>query len=218
MAVTWTEEQQKVISLRNRNILVSAAAGSGKTAVLVQRILSKILDKEHPVDIDRLLIMTFTRAAAGEMKERISAALEQALFEEPDNEHLQRQMTLIHTAQITTIDSFCSYIIKNYFHMIGLDPGYRTADEGELKLLREEILEELLEEAYEQTALQYLKHSGISCHWQNGRIMLNTLEDNRIMQAVSLLVNSGIGILRLEEQQMSLEEIFLHLTGKQVSL
>ena len=157
MAVTWTEEQQKVISLRNRNILVSAAAGSGKTAVLVQRILSKILDKEHPVDIDRLLIMTFTRAAAGEMKERISAALEQALFEEPDNEHLQRQMTLIHTAQITTIDSFCSYIIKNYFHMIGLDPGYRTADEGELKLLREEILEELLEEAYEQRDEAFLE-------------------------------------------------------------
>ena len=157
MAVTWTEEQQKVISLRNRNILVSAAAGSGKTAVLVQRILSKILDKEHPVDIDRLLIMTFTRAAAGEMKERISAALEQALFEEPDNEHLQRQMTLIHTAQITTIDSFCSYIIKNYFHMIGLDPGYRTADEGELKLLREEVLEELLEEAYEQRDEAFLE-------------------------------------------------------------
>ena len=157
MAVTWTEEQQKVISLRNRNILVSAAAGSGKTAVLVQRILSKILDKEHPVDIDRLLIMTFTRAAAGEMKERISAALEQALFEEPDNEHLQRQTTLIHTAQITTIDSFCSYIIKNYFHMIGLDPGYRTADEGELKLLREEILEELLEEAYEQRDEAFLE-------------------------------------------------------------
>ena len=157
MAVTWTEEQQKVISLRNRNILVSAAAGSGKTAVLVQRILSKILDKEHPVDIDRLLIMTFTRAAAGEMKERISAALEQALFEEPDNEHLQRQMTLIHTAQITTIDSFCSYIIKNYFHMIGLDPGYRTADEGELKLLREEVIEELLEEAYEQRDEAFLE-------------------------------------------------------------
>ena len=74
------------------------------------------------------------------MKERISAALEQALFEEPDNEHLQRQMTLIHTAQITTIDSFCSYIIKNYFHMIGLDPGYRTADEGELKLLEKRSL------------------------------------------------------------------------------
>ena len=88
MGVTWTEEQQKVISLRDRNILVSAAAGSGKTAVLVQRILSKIMDTERPVDIDRLLIMTFTRAAAGEMKERISAAIDQILHDNPDNEHL----------------------------------------------------------------------------------------------------------------------------------
>ena len=86
MGVQWTKEQQEVIRLRDRNILVSAAAGSGKTAVLVERILSKITDKEHPVDIDRLLIMTFTRAAAGEMKERISAAIEKALCEDPDNE------------------------------------------------------------------------------------------------------------------------------------
>lgn len=141
--------------LRDRNILVSAAAGSGKTAVLVQRILSKILDKEHLVDIDRLLIMTFTRAAAGEMKERISNALEQALYEEPDNEHLQRQTTLIHTAQITTIDGFCSYIIRNYFHLIGLDPGYRTADEGELKLLREDVLKDLLEDSYASGSTEF---------------------------------------------------------------
>lgn len=148
MGVKWTEEQQKVISLRDRNILVSAAAGSGKTAVLVQRILGRIMDSTHPVDIDRMLIMTFTRAAAGEMRERISRALEQALYEDPDNEHLQRQMTLIHTAQITTIDGFCAYVIRNYFHLIGLDPGYRTADEGELKLIREDVLKNLLEEKY----------------------------------------------------------------------
>ena len=148
MAVKWTEEQEKVITLRDRNILVSAAAGSGKTAVLVQRILSKIMDPVKPVDIDRLLIMTFTRAAAGEMRERIERALDQALAEDPDNEHLQRQMTLIHTAQITTIDGFCSYVIRNYFHLIGLDPGYRTADEGELKLLQEDVLKELFEDYY----------------------------------------------------------------------
>ena len=88
MAVKWTEEQKKVITLRDRNILVSAAAGSGKTAVLVQRILSKIMDPLKPVDIDRLLIMTFTRAAAGEMRERIERGLDQALAEDPDNEHL----------------------------------------------------------------------------------------------------------------------------------
>ena len=150
MGVTWTKEQQEVISLRNRNILVSAAAGSGKTAVLVERILSKITDKKNPVDIDRLLIMTFTRAAAGEMKERISDAIEKALYEDPDNEHLQRQTTLLHTAQITTIDGFCAYLIRNYFHLIGLDPGYRTADEGELKLLRGDVIKALLEEYYAQ--------------------------------------------------------------------
>ena len=148
MAMKWTEEQQKVITLRDRNILVSAAAGSGKTAVLVQRILSKIMDPLRPVDIDRLLIMTFTRAAAGEMRERIERALDTALAEDPDNEHLQRQMMLIHTAQITTIDGFCSYVIRNYFHLIGLDPGYRTADEGELKLLQEDVLKELFEDYY----------------------------------------------------------------------
>ena len=148
MGVQWTKEQQEVIRLRDRNILVSAAAGSGKTAVLVERILSKITDNTHPADIDRLLIMTFTRAAAGEMKERISAVIEKALGEDPDNEHLQRQTTLLHAAQITTIDGFCAYIIRNYFHLIGLDPGSRTADEGELKLLRGDGVKALLEEHY----------------------------------------------------------------------
>ena len=100
------------------NFLVLGGAGSGKTAVLVQRILSKIMDSVKPVDIDILLIMTYTREAAGEMNERIERALDQALAEDPDNEHLQRQMTLIHTAQITTIDGFCSYVIRNYFHLI----------------------------------------------------------------------------------------------------
>ena len=162
MGVIWTEEQQKVISLRDRNILVSAAAGSGKTAVLVQRILSKIMDTERPVDIDRLLIMTFTRAAAGEMKERISAAIDQMLYDNPDNEHLQRQASLIHNAQITTIDGFCAYIIRNYFHMIDLDPGYRTAEEGELKLLREDVMKEVLEAAYARKGEKFL--SLVECY------------------------------------------------------
>ena len=157
MGMNWTEEQQKVISLRDRNILVSAAAGSGKTAVLVQRILGRIMDSTHPVDIDRMLIMTFTRAAAGEMKERISRALEQALYDDPDNEHLQKQMTLIHMAQITTIDGFCAYVIRNYFHLIGLDPGYRTADEGELKLLKEDVLKELVEDRYAAQEPRFLE-------------------------------------------------------------
>ena len=157
MAVNWTKEQEQVINLRNRNILVSAAAGSGKTAVLVQRILKKVMDPEHPVDIDRLLIMTFTRAAAGEMRERIANALEDALCENPDNEHLQRQTTLIHTAQITTIDGFCAYVIRNYFHIIDLNPNFRIADEGEMKLLKQDTAKEILEEAYEKKDPAFLK-------------------------------------------------------------
>ncbi len=149
MGVSWTAEQQQVIDLRNRNILVSAAAGSGKTAVLVERIIKMITDKEHPVDIDRLLIVTFTNAAAAEMRERIGAAIEKALEENPSDEHLQRQLTLIHNAQITTIDSFCLYVIRNHFHEIDLEPNFRIGDEGELKLLKEDVLKKLLEENYE---------------------------------------------------------------------
>ena len=148
MGMSWTREQQQVIELQDRNILVSAAAGSGKTAVLVERILHKMTRKENPVDIDRLLIVTFTRAAAGEMRERLTEAIEKRLEEEPDNEHLQRQETLIHNAQINTIDGFCAYVIRNYFHTIDLDPGYRTANEGELKLLKNDVAKELLEEHY----------------------------------------------------------------------
>lgn len=150
MGVSWTTEQQKVIDLRNRNILVSAAAGSGKTAVLVERIVKIITDKNHPVDIDHLLIVTFTNAAAAEMRERIGNAIEKALDEQPGNEHLLRQLTLIHNAQITTIDSFCLYVVRNHFHEIDLEPNFRIGDEGELKLLREDVLGRVLEQNYEE--------------------------------------------------------------------
>ena len=148
MAVSWTEEQQRVIDTRDCNILVSAAAGSGKTAVLVERILQRILDKNRPVDIDRLLVVTFTRAAAGEMKERIARAIEQRLEEDSENEHLLRQSTLVHHAQLTTIDSFCSYVVKNYFHLIDLDPSFRMGDEGEMRLMKADVAGKILEEAY----------------------------------------------------------------------
>ena len=150
MEMKWTPEQQKVIELRDRNILVSAAAGSGKTAVLVERILGKLTRKDHPIDIDQLLIVTFTRAAAGEMRERLTEAVENYLEQDPENEHLQRQQTLIHNAQITTIDGFCSYVIRNYFHTIDLDPGFRTANEGEIKLLKQDVAKEVLESNYQE--------------------------------------------------------------------
>lgn len=148
--MVWTKEQQEVISLRNRNILVSAAAGSGKTAVLVERIISMITDEENPVDIDHLLIVTFTNAAAAEMRERIRNAIDKKLEEDPLNTHLQKQSSLVHNAQITTIHSFCLYVIRGHFQTIGLDPSFRVADEGELQLIKNDVLELLLEEKYEE--------------------------------------------------------------------
>ena len=155
MGVTFTPEQQKVIDLRDRNILVSAAAGSGKTAVLVERIITRLTKDTEPIDVDQLLIVTYTEAAASEMKERIRTAIEKALEEEPDNVHLQRQATLIHSAQVTTIHSFCLSVIREYFHTIDLDPGFRIAEEGELKLLKHDVMEELLERYYEEGNEQF---------------------------------------------------------------
>ena len=157
MAVQWTEEQQKVIDLRERNILVSAAAGSGKTAVLVERILQLISEGEHPLDVDQLLVVTFTRAAAAQMKERLNRALLEKLEKDPDNEHLQRQTTLIHHAQITTIDGFCSYVIRNYFQKIDLDPGFRITDEGEQKLMMQDVLAQVLEEEYDKKTPEFMQ-------------------------------------------------------------
>ena len=152
MGVKWTREQEQVIRLRGKNLLVSAAAGSGKTAVLVERILSLVTDPKNPIDVDELLIVTFTRAAAGEMRERIGQALQKAVETDPDNDHLQRQQTLLHHAQINTIHGFCSYVIQNYFQMIDLDPAYRMAEDGEIRLLRSDVVKEVLEEGYtEQT-------------------------------------------------------------------
>ena len=148
MGMKFTPEQQRVIELHNSNILVSAAAGSGKTAVLVERIIRMICDGEHPADIDRLLIVTFTNAAAAEMRERIAAGITARLEADPGNEHIQKQSALLHNAQITTIDSFSLFLIRNHFNEIGLDPDFRVADEGEIKLLQQEVLAQLLEDAY----------------------------------------------------------------------
>ena len=143
--IEFTAEQQAVIDARDSNILVSAAAGSGKTAVLVERIIKMV---EAGLDVDHLLVVTFTKAAAGQMKEKITEAIQKKLVKDPENAHLQRQETLIHNAQITTIDSFCQYIIRNNFNTIGLDPSFRVADEGELKIIMEDAMAELMEDEY----------------------------------------------------------------------
>jgi len=151
----WTEEQVRAISEDRCNLLVSAAAGAGKTAVLVERIIRKITNAENPVDIDRLLVVTFTNAAAAEMRERIGAALSRVLEEaEVDGDlkvkkNLQRQLTLLGKSNITTIHSFCLDVIRNNFHTIDLDPAFRIADDTEALLLQLEALEELIESKYE---------------------------------------------------------------------
>ena len=157
MAMTWTDEQRQVIESREADLLVSAAAGSGKTAVLVERILELVTDPVKPLDIDRLLVVTFTRAAAAEMRERIGKALELRLSETPDDLHLQRQSTLLQHAQISTIHSFCTAVIQNYSHCIDLDPGYRVADEGELRMLRGKVMKEYLENEYTENTEDFCR-------------------------------------------------------------
>ena len=157
MSVAWTKDQRKVIDTRGKNLLVSAAAGSGKTAVLVERILSLITDPEHPVDVDRLLVTTFTKAAASQMRERIGRALAERLVEDPGNEWLQRQEALLPRAQITTIHGFCLYVIRNYFHTIDLNPNFRIADEGEMRLLKQDTAQKVVEEACAAKDPAYLR-------------------------------------------------------------
>lgn len=139
----FTPDQEKVIELRDCNILVSAAAGSGKTAVLSERIVTRICEEENPVSVDKILIVTFTRAAAAEMKERIGAALRKRLKMDPENRYINKQLTLLPTAHITTIDSFCLYLLRNHFDEIGLDPSFRVADEAELKLMKQDVMEKV---------------------------------------------------------------------------
>lgn len=155
MAVNWTKEQKQVIESRNRNLLVSAAAGSGKTAVLVERIIRMITEGEDPMEIDRLLVMTFTRAAASEMRERIQAAIEKKLEGEPQNEHLQQQAVMVQFAQITTIDSFCLHILREHFDRLDVDPAFRVGDEGEMLLMRADVMRDLLEDYYKNGGARF---------------------------------------------------------------
>ncbi|MDO4632250.1 MAG: helicase-exonuclease AddAB subunit AddA [Eubacteriales bacterium] len=167
MSITWTDEQREVIEQRDCDILVSAAAGSGKTAVLVERILSRLMDPVRPLDIDHFLIVTFTNAAAGEMKERIREALETKLEQEELSsemeEHLSRQTMLLQNAQITTIHSFCQHVIRSYFQTVDLDPDFRIMDDGEKKLLQSDVLEQLLEDNYLQADPAFLEMTESYC-------------------------------------------------------
>lgn len=146
--VKWTEDQQKAIDTHGCNLLVAAAAGSGKTAVLVERIIKMITNGDNPMDIDKLLVVTFTNAAASEMRERIADAISKEIHNNKYSAKLQRQLTLLNRASITTIHSFCLQVIRNNFHQIDLDPSFRIADDTETILLKQEVVEELFEDKY----------------------------------------------------------------------
>ena len=146
--MNWTKEQQQVIEYRHGNLLVSAAAGSGKTAVLVERIIQMVFDSDSPIDIDKLLVVTFTKAAASQMKDKIAGAIEKKMLEDPGNEHYLRQLNLVREANILTIDSFCYKVLKEYFHVISVDPKITIAEEAELELIKQEVLSEVLEDYY----------------------------------------------------------------------
>ncbi|MDQ0217575.1 helicase-exonuclease AddAB subunit AddA [Peribacillus cavernae] len=148
--VTWTDDQWKAIWAKDQDILVAAAAGSGKTAVLVNRIIQKVVAEEEPIDVDELLVVTFTNASAAEMKHRIGEALEKSINENPGSQHLRKQVSLINRASISTLHSFCLEVIRKYYYLSEIDPGFRIADTTEAELIRDEVMEELFEEHYGQ--------------------------------------------------------------------
>ena len=152
----WTNEQLSAIKTRNCNLLVAAAAGSGKTAVLVERIIEIITNEENQIDIDRLLVVTFTNAAAAEMRERIASAISKELDRNPTSKNLQRQLTLLNRSNITTMHSFCLDVIKNNFHRIELDPLFRIGDKTEVALIKSEVIEELFEDKYEEDDEEFI--------------------------------------------------------------
>ncbi len=152
MALTWNKQQQQVIDFQQGNLLVSAAAGSGKTAVLTAHVMQKITNIEAPVDIDQLLVMTFTNAAATEMRERIRSTIHEQLQTTQDSRlatRLRRQLNLLPHASISTVHSFCSSVIREHFYCLGLEPGFRVGDATELDLMLSDTIEERLEELYE---------------------------------------------------------------------
>ncbi|MBR4529657.1 MAG: helicase-exonuclease AddAB subunit AddA [Lachnospiraceae bacterium] len=151
-AISFTDEQQEAIDVRDADVLVSAAAGSGKTAVLAERIVRLVSEGEDPVDIDRILVVTFTRAAAAGMRERIGRALSERIRSHPSDARLRHQEMLLPHAKIMTIDAFCQYLLRNSFASIGLDPSFRVSDGGEMQLLESEVLQGLLEELYRDAA------------------------------------------------------------------
>lgn len=165
--IKWTDAQKNAINARSGSVLVSAAAGSGKTAVLVQRIIDSITDKENPVSIDRMLIVTFTRAASAEMRSRIEKALNTLLLKDPYNKYLLNQKQLLYSAKISTIDGFCSDYVRQYFYKLGIQSDFRIADDGELSILRSKALDNSLEKFYSENNPDFKALVNSTCTFRN---------------------------------------------------
>lgn len=167
--VQWTKEQEEAIYTTGTNVLVAAAAGSGKTAVLVERIIQKILDKANPIDIDSLLVVTFTNAAAREMQNRVGLALEKALEQDPDSHHLKKQLSLLERASISTLHSFCLDVVRQYAYLLDIDPGFRIGDDMEMDLIKQDVLDELFEEWYGKDTEEADKFFAVVDRFSNDR-------------------------------------------------
>ena len=148
--IKYNQEQELAISLRGKNLLVSAAAGTGKTAVLVERIIRMAVDTKNPVDLDRMLIVTFTNAAAEEMRDRIRNALYKEIKTNPNNNRLRKQLILMGQANISTIHTFCSEVIRSNYHLLEIDPGFSVCDENDAGKYLLEATSAVLFEAYEE--------------------------------------------------------------------
>lgn len=175
--MNYTKEQEQAIFLRGENIMVSAGAGAGKTRVLVSRMAELIMDKEHPIEADRFLVMTFTNAAAAEMKERIGTELEERLEKDPDNLYLRKQIRKIRQADISTIHSFCNHLIRTHYNKLAIDPSFRIGEEGELFLLRQQAVEQVLEEAYASGRESFLQFVEAYAPGKNDTVLEEMIED-----------------------------------------
>ena len=152
MSKNWTPKQKQAIETRGKTVLVSAAAGSGKTATLTERIVRKLTDVNNPASISRMLIVTFTRLSAADLKRKISAAISDELAKNPTSQYLSKQLVLLESAHICTIDSFYLDIVRSNFQRLSLPSNFRLADEGEMALLRKSVMDEIIERHYDASA------------------------------------------------------------------
>ena len=193
----WTPEQKKAIDSRNGTVLVSAAAGSGKTAVLVERVLRRLMDSENPCSADRLLIVTFTRAATQQMRERIFKAISDELRKNPSDEHLKRQLMMLPFAKISTIDSFCNDIVKDNFHKLDLSPDYKMLEGAQLKILESDAVSKTLDEFYKEDSYEFRELVNI---------LASGTDDSALSSLVLRLYNHSMAFARPEKSLDSLLE------------